>query len=782
MFNKFFEGVLFFLLNICIINAVILKALLFTYAEKEHIYTSMVKDFNEYSKEKNLDIEINLISLTPLNTTINISNYSSMIKTLTNKKSKKYDIYFYYGSFTYEYGKHFEDLKKYSEITNNFEPETIKSICSYDNRIVGFPILIDIGSLYSNKILLSKYNKRPPKTWDELIETSKYILEEEKKIGNTDLIGYNGLIYDNEEGNQSIYEFIHSFRDNQNDPHPKIQSKNTEDALRKLKELKDEISSDIIFKKNDGFFFEKLFNGGAVFLKFWSINMDSIYQQTPIPGKIEGVSGTLGGGFNIAINRYIDDNRKEASIEVLKYLLSKPVQKKYVMKEHIYSAIINLYDDEEVCSEINCNMVKQSQPFQYVENLSIIYGYDDYSEKFSNCVFDYLYGNATLNETIKKAKRLTKYYSLELNSEDTSVGLIIFSIYIGIVLIILSSLVFLFKKEYTNQFKFLTKDCWLFIILGTIAILSSVLTEFYELTSMKCKIRVILIVFGFIFSFIPILYQLMVNFSSQNNKTIKFIQKSKYRILFAFFILNFILIVLILTSNYNIENVIQTNKESFRRCGRLSKNGRRIVYFSGIYGFVLILITFIFVFLEWNIEEIYHDLRFIVGALFMDILSIILYIFTGKIKCESYITYKLVLASNVFIYSLSNYIFLYAIRLFPSLVLINNEEERFLKSFLRKNKKYIESSLNTSFDCSDISSNINNKNYLNEVTIDNIDNKYMSDDRNESKADSQDRRSSSNNNHKRNRSKSDDYIHNIQRSSEINILLKYHYRVSKDNF
>ncbi len=32
-----------------------------------------------------------------------------------------------------------------------------------------------------------------PKTWDELIETAKYILEEEKKLNNTALIGYNGL-------------------------------------------------------------------------------------------------------------------------------------------------------------------------------------------------------------------------------------------------------------------------------------------------------------------------------------------------------------------------------------------------------------------------------------------------------------------------------------------------------------------------------------------------------------------------------------------------------------
>ena len=132
-----------------IINAVVLNALLFTYAEKEHIYTSMVKDFNEYSKEKNLNIELNLISLTPLNTTINISNYSSMIKTLINKRSKKYDIYFYYGSFTYEYGKHFEDLKKYSEIINNFEPETIKSICTYDNKIVGFVYIILFFNIFN---------------------------------------------------------------------------------------------------------------------------------------------------------------------------------------------------------------------------------------------------------------------------------------------------------------------------------------------------------------------------------------------------------------------------------------------------------------------------------------------------------------------------------------------------------------------------------------------------------------------------------------------------------
>jgi len=40
---------------------------------------------------------------------------------------------------------------------------------------------------------LEKYGKSIPKTWDQLYETGKYILEEERKKNNTDLIGFNSL-------------------------------------------------------------------------------------------------------------------------------------------------------------------------------------------------------------------------------------------------------------------------------------------------------------------------------------------------------------------------------------------------------------------------------------------------------------------------------------------------------------------------------------------------------------------------------------------------------------
>jgi len=43
------------------------------------------------------------------------------------------------------------------------------------------PVFINISVLFYNIALLEKYKKEPPKTWDELLITSNYIIEEEKK-------------------------------------------------------------------------------------------------------------------------------------------------------------------------------------------------------------------------------------------------------------------------------------------------------------------------------------------------------------------------------------------------------------------------------------------------------------------------------------------------------------------------------------------------------------------------------------------------------------------------
>jgi len=47
--------------------------------------------------------------------------------------------------------------------------------------------------LYSNLEYLKKYNMTIPTTWDELLKTGKYILNQERLNNNYELIGYNGF-------------------------------------------------------------------------------------------------------------------------------------------------------------------------------------------------------------------------------------------------------------------------------------------------------------------------------------------------------------------------------------------------------------------------------------------------------------------------------------------------------------------------------------------------------------------------------------------------------------
>jgi len=86
-----------------------------------------------------------------------------------------------------------------------------------------------------------------------------------------------------------------------------------------------------------------------------------------IPGWKEGITGSLTGGYNVGICKHIDEHRRKAAAEVVKFITSKEVQKKYVLQRYIYSAINSLYDDEEVCSIIECDIAKNVKPFKTLD-------------------------------------------------------------------------------------------------------------------------------------------------------------------------------------------------------------------------------------------------------------------------------------------------------------------------------------------------------------------------------------------------------------------------------
>ena len=58
------------------------------------------------------------------------------------------------------------------------------------------PVFLDFFVLYYNEPLLNKYNQKVPKTWNELYDTGKYIMEKENNNNNNNninLIIYNGF-------------------------------------------------------------------------------------------------------------------------------------------------------------------------------------------------------------------------------------------------------------------------------------------------------------------------------------------------------------------------------------------------------------------------------------------------------------------------------------------------------------------------------------------------------------------------------------------------------------
>ncbi|OUM62604.1 hypothetical protein PIROE2DRAFT_61788 [Piromyces sp. E2] len=266
-------------------------------------------------------MEVNLHTFT--NSSNLAYDYRSELEHLLKKGSDKYDIYFYditYSTKYYEYFMDITDLMS-EEQKSWYSTGVASQTCILNGRWVGLPVNINYRILYSNTNLLKKHKREIPTTWDELLETGKYILNKEKDEGNTDLIGYNGFIPEYETNLSSVEEFIYSYRDYIFSPYPDYQSDEAINALKKLKEIKNEISS-----------------------------VNSVYTKTNLVGGKNGLSGTTIGGYNIGINNNINKSHKRLAIEAFKFITSKATQKKYLIKSQTLSAIDSLYDDPEKCN------------------------------------------------------------------------------------------------------------------------------------------------------------------------------------------------------------------------------------------------------------------------------------------------------------------------------------------------------------------------------------------------------------------------------------------------
>jgi len=140
--------IIYFLIDV--LNAITLKAIAYLHSIYAEYYTQIVREFNNYTKNNNLDINLKLTILSDSNSTSYVNDYGNLITFLLKKKSTKYDIYFYYDSFIKEYKQHFTNLYKYldEDFFNKFPPELILKTKRSNNDLTGIVIYIYIYNKY----------------------------------------------------------------------------------------------------------------------------------------------------------------------------------------------------------------------------------------------------------------------------------------------------------------------------------------------------------------------------------------------------------------------------------------------------------------------------------------------------------------------------------------------------------------------------------------------------------------------------------------------------------
>jgi len=678
IFYNFFS-ILYYITQ-CFGKNVQINILTYTFTESDLGQTSPIElQFAEYAEKNNLNITIQVELMKFVSPSDSYANFKSLVETSLKKSNninndknstnEVYDIYVYDNKYTNIYGPYLLDLKDNlpKEYIEMYDSKIVNDVCTYKDEVVGLPMFVSFEVLYSKRELLDKYNKPIPKTWDELIDTCKFIMDKEKD--DHELICYNGLFDDTEIGLYSLYEFIYSCRDSYNSTYPNLQDQSFIDSLIMLKKFKEQTKSDDIFRSNENFTALKLMGGKYIFLKYWFLGeqMFILNYISNLPGIKEGISGTTVAGNNIGIIKNISKEKKEAALEVVKFFISKEYQRQGFENGLFMSAINEFWYDKDVCKNEETRNIIQNVQFT-IEPEFIKKEPGNYRKKYQKYIYQFLYENKTIDETLKQINDIKKIYYVSLNTENTYVGLICFIYFSVISILMMLSLIFIIGDSFHPFFNFLTKEFWTITILGSVLMLWVPITIYGPVTTLKCHLKVFLFSLGYTFSVCPSLFKLIVQFPKEN-KISPWINSNKYLFLLFSILIDFLVNSVSLINPYTSQSVLYEGKENFEVC---KFNGEYSIIIVILYKLVEIFSILYLVFVEWKHSPNKYDMKLIVSTIYIDILSLILIYIFHFIEINNYKIYFILQIVITSIVSISNHILLYVSRVF--LKYVKNED------------------------------------------------------------------------------------------------------------
>jgi len=668
------------------------------YGPLDEAFQVMVDLFNSYSKENSLDVNLKLTYFTYENDGEGYNDYTKTLSLFGKKnKNNKYDIFAYDTLYLNVFSPYLLELDEYlpKDFTDLYSSEINRKLTFSDGHIRGFPLALTVSILFSNMDYLEKYGMEIPKTWDELIQTSQHIIEEEKKLGNNELYGYNGLFPYNQNGNNenamcSFLAFLYSFRDNVDDDIPEITSKNARKAIEKLLEIRDKISSAEVFTLQESQAILYMINKRSIFSTFYNILTLPPYQKTVMPGKKEGINASVIGGFNIGINKNSSEEKRRAALEVVKFLNSKEFQKSFIVQQLGYiSSIEEIYNDPEVCATVDCEMVKSLQ--YYFRPITKMPNYDDYSKRTIINLKKLFDNQITIDEFLKNVDDINNVYSVTINS---ALGAITFSILIFITCLVLATSCLVFIPKVKPYFKFLSTDLWVMYSVGCIFILVSIFLYFGVPTISRCIISQELLVNGYSFILIPLLYKLITNFPLLNSFSTK-ATNNKYLYIFGLYFVQLVLTILSSSLGiYEIDNVnLYNENKTFHKCVNNTTFGKVLSFCQIGYDAFMYIAICVLVFFEWNITETFFDIRHFSLVLIINGITSVLLVIINNISINDYLSYNslFIFVSIIFVIISHNYIFIVRVLISYHTNKYNQSEEKAINDMMMNNRRTVNS-------------------------------------------------------------------------------------------
>ncbi|ORX63322.1 hypothetical protein BCR32DRAFT_273467 [Anaeromyces robustus] len=165
--------------------------------------------------------------------------------------------------------------------------------------------------------------------------------------------------------------------------------------------------------------------------------------------------------------------------------------------------------------------------------------------------------------------------------------------------------------------------------------------------------------------------------------------RNKYLIFGCILIVEVIYNSLLYFSPYSVKNEFVLEGKNFQKCVMEKPFGLFLLIIELLIKYTVILCILILIFMEWNIKQTIYDMRILISSVLIDGLLLIIYSVLEFINFKNFTANGVLYASTIIIFSLSNFVYIYALRVSLLIKHGNNSIEEIIKQ-LQENKERFE--------------------------------------------------------------------------------------------